>query len=85
MWFFIGTSAACLTMLALLPQIIKVLKTKSVKDVSVIMLYQFGIGIALWMIYGIHLRDIIIIGANAISLASVIVSIVLYYRYRERT
>ena len=84
MWFFIGASAACLTMLALLPQIIKVLKTKSVKDVSVIMLYQFGIGIALWLIYGIHLRDIIIIGANAISLASVIVSIVLYYRYRER-
>jgi len=34
----------------------------------------------LWMIYGIHLRDYIIIGANAISLSTLLIALGLYMK-----
>jgi MtN3 and saliva related transmembrane protein len=82
MWFIIGSLAACLTMLAFLPQIFKVAKTRSVKDVSLITLLQLSLGVFLWIIYGIHLKDIIIIGANAITLTTLIILLFLYHRHR---
>jgi len=84
MWHIIGILAACLTTFAFVPQIIKVFKTKSVKDVSIITLIQFGVGVALWMAYGVHLENAIIITANFVSLMSVIFLIILSYRYRQK-
>lgn len=83
MWYFIGTSAAVLTMFGFVPQIIKILKTKSVRDVSIITLAQFTLGIFLWLLYGIHLKNIIIIGANAVTLASLIFGLILYFKYSK--
>ena len=80
-WPLIGFSAAFLTMFAFLPQIIKVFKTKSVKDVSLVTLVQLGLGVSLWIIYGIHLKNIIIITANSITLVSLIILLFLYMVY----
>ncbi|MFZ2356224.1 MAG: SemiSWEET family transporter [Candidatus Omnitrophota bacterium] len=80
-WEIIGISAATLTTFSFMPQIIKVLKNKSIKDVSIITLFQFGIGVTLWAIYGIHLKNMIIIMANIISLATIIIMIFLYFNY----
>jgi len=55
-------------------------KTQSVKDVSGLTIVQYIVGAALWMLYGIHLRDFIIIGANAISLAIVLIAGALYLK-----
>jgi MtN3 and saliva related transmembrane protein len=74
--------AACITTLAFLPQIVKVLKTRSAKDVSLFMLLQLSLGVFLWVLYGIHLKNVIIIAANSVTLASLIVLLVLYYRYK---
>jgi MtN3 and saliva related transmembrane protein len=84
MWTLIGASAACLTMFAFIPQIIKALKTKSVKDVSIITLFQFSLGVSLWIAYGFHLRDKIIIAANTVSLFSLIILLLLYFYYAAR-
>ncbi len=84
MWYFIGASAAVLTMFGFVPQIIKILKTKSVRDVSIITLAQFTLGIFLWLLYGIHLKNIIIIGANAVTLASLIFGLILYFKYSKK-
>jgi len=81
MWTLIGFSAACLTMFAFIPQIIKVLKTKSAKDVSLITLFQLSFGVFLWILYGIHLKDVIIITANSITLTSLIILLFLYFSY----
>lgn len=77
-WSVIGTSAAVLTMLSFIPQIIKALKTKSVKDVSTVTLLQFSLGALLWIIYGIHLENAIIIMANIVTLISLIILLFLY-------
>ncbi len=83
-WQIIGFSAAFLTMFAFIPQIAKAIKTKSVKDVSLITLLQLSLGVFLWIIYGLYLKDIIIITANSITLFSLITLLCLYFLYRRR-
>ena len=79
-WTIVGIAAASLTMAGFIPQIIKMWKTHSVKDVSGLTLVQFSVGSTLWLLYGIHLRDFIIIGANAISLAALLIALGLYLK-----
>jgi len=81
LWTIIGVSAAILTMFAFIPQIIKIFKTKSASDVSPITLIQLSIGVSLWIIYGIHLKDAIIITANSITLMTLILLLSLYLNY----
>ncbi|MGO8987920.1 MAG: SemiSWEET family sugar transporter [bacterium] len=79
-WTIVGIGAASLTMFGFVPQIMKMWKTRSVKDVSELTLFQFSAGSALWMLYGIHLQDFIVIGANATSLAILIIALGFYLR-----
>jgi MtN3 and saliva related transmembrane protein len=79
-WTIVGIAAASLTMFGFVPQIIKMWKTHSVKDVSGLTLLQFSAGSALWMLYGIHLQDFIVVGANAISLAALFIALGFYLR-----
>ena len=80
-WQLIGVAAACLTSFAFVPQVIKMSRTKSAKDVSLITLLQFSFGVSLWIGYGIHLRDYIIIGANAVALLTLVAALLLYYKF----
>ena len=84
LWTIIGISAAILTMFAFIPQIIKVLKNKSAKDVSLITLLQLSSGVLLWIAYGIHLKDAIIITANSVTLTTLILLLFLYFNYGRR-
>ena len=84
-WFLIGSSAALLTMFGFVPQVIKMFRTKIVRDLSLWMLVQFSIGVSLWMLYGIHIRDPIIVFANAITLIILLISIALYLSYRNNS
>lgn len=83
-WTIIGVSAATLTMFSFIPQIVKALKTKSVKDVSLVTLVQLSLGVLLWIAYGIHLKDVIIIAANSITLATLIILLCLYFFYGKK-
>ena len=83
-WEFIGLGAATLTMFSFVPQIIKVLKTKSAKDVSVATLIQLSLGVSLWIAYGIYLKNIIIITANSVTLCSLIILLFLYFQMKPR-
>ncbi|MDD2688655.1 MAG: SemiSWEET transporter [Candidatus Omnitrophica bacterium] len=83
-WRFIGSSAAILTMFSFIPQIIKVVKTKSAKDVSLFTLLQLSLGVSLWIAYGLHLRNIIIITANSVTLFSLIVLLCFYFNYGRK-
>jgi MtN3 and saliva related transmembrane protein len=84
MWLVIGSLAAVLTMFAFIPQIFQAVKTKSVKDVSLVTLLQLSLGVSLWITYGIHLKDAIIIIANSITLLTLIVLLCLYFNYGRR-
>jgi MtN3 and saliva related transmembrane protein len=80
-WSLIGIVAAICTMFGFVPQIAKVLKTKSAKDVSLTTLLQLSMGVTLWILYGIHLRDAIIITANSVALVTLIISLTLYFNF----
>jgi len=64
----IGTIAGILTSLAAIPQVIKTLKSRHVRDISIWQPLLVTIGVALWMIYGILIRDLPLIIANIIPL-----------------
>ncbi len=81
-WSVIGFIAACLTMFSFIPQIVKVIKTKSAGDVSVVMLLQLSAGVTLWTVYGIARRDPIIILANTVTLTTLCVLLWLYTKYK---
>lgn len=81
-WELIGSGAALLTMFGFVPQIIKIRKTKSVEDVSLHMLLQFALGMLLWLLYGIHIQDRILIVANAVSFISLVIAIGLFFKYK---
>jgi MtN3 and saliva related transmembrane protein len=63
----IGLFAALFTTVSLLPQLIKVYKTKSTKDISTGMFSLFCGGVFLWFIYGVFINDFPIIIANSLA------------------
>ncbi|MBN2831480.1 MAG: SemiSWEET transporter [Candidatus Omnitrophica bacterium] len=82
-WTIIGATAATLTMFSFIPQIVRGLRTKSIKDLSVVMLFQLSLGVSLWVAYGFYRRDSIIICANSVTLTTLLILISMYFKYRK--
>jgi MtN3 and saliva related transmembrane protein len=80
-WTIVGIAAAILTTFSFVPQIVRSLRTKSVKDVSSVTLFQLSFGVLLWTVYGIARGDPVIILANAVTLVTLSVLIFLYFKY----
>jgi len=53
----LGLVAAALTVIAFFPQLMKVWKTKSTKDISLGMFSIFSLAVFLWFVYGILIND----------------------------
>lgn len=83
-WEIIGYAAAALTMFGFLPQLVKMVQTKSVDDVSLVMMVQMGFGVFLWMLYGLHLDNSPLIVANVVSLSTLTLGLLVYFRYTTR-
>ncbi|MBN2037852.1 MAG: SemiSWEET transporter [Chitinispirillaceae bacterium] len=64
----IGLVAGLLTTASLLPQLVKTIRTRSAKDLSLIMLFMFWAGIICWLTYGIMVKEWPVIFANSITL-----------------
>lgn len=65
----IGLVAGTLTSLAAIPQVVKTLKSRHVRDISIWQPILLSVGVALWMVYGILIGDMPLIVANIIPLA----------------
>lgn len=78
----LGVAAGTLTTSSFIPQIIKIIKTRSAKDVSLVMFIIISFGIALWLIYGLLKKDIPIIIANSVTLVFNLTVLFLKYKYR---
>jgi MtN3 and saliva related transmembrane protein len=65
----IGYIAGTLTTVAYLAQVLRTLKHKSTKDISLGMYLMLCTGIAMWLVYGIFIHSWPVIIANAITLA----------------
>ena len=64
----IGFIAAILTTVAFVPQIIRIWRARSAKDVSLGMYTLFTFGVVLWLVYGILIYSWPIILANCVTL-----------------
>lgn len=78
----IGLIAALFTTISLLPQLIKVYKTKSTKDISTGMFALFGGGVLLWFIYGLLIKDLPIIIANLLAFVQALVILFFKAKYK---
>jgi len=64
----LGIIAGICTTGSFIPQMIKILKTKHTKDISLIMYVVFTVGIVLWLVYGVLIMEIPVIVANVTAL-----------------
>ena len=79
----IGIVAGIFTSSSIVPQIIKTLKKKKAREVSVFMFIVMMTGNALWMYYGFDKSDIAIISTNFLALGLNITMVILKYRFRS--
>ena len=63
----LGIIAGVLTSVAMMPQLIKVIKEKNADDISVVMLLVLITGLSLWVWYGILQNEVPIILSNSFS------------------
>ncbi len=77
----LGLVAGALTTFAQLPQLMKILRTKSVDDISKGMYAMLITGVSLWVIYGMFISSIPVVVANAVALALVSTILFLDFRY----
>jgi MtN3 and saliva related transmembrane protein len=78
----LGLTAALFTTVSLFPQLVKVWKTKSTKDISTVMFSLFCGGVLLWFIYGLFVKDFPIIIANSFAFIQAAVILALKVRYK---
>ncbi len=63
----IGFIAAILTTISFIPQAIKTIKTKNTESISLTMYLVFTVGVLLWLVYGIYIRDWALLLANGFT------------------
>lgn len=81
----IGIAAGILTSISMLPQLIKILKEKDVANISPYMISILLTGVALWVVYGLMLKEWPIILSNAFSVFVNATLLVCYFLFRGRT
>lgn len=77
----IGSIAATLTTIAFLPQAIQVIKTKSTRDISLVMYVVFTAGVAFWLTYGILLGAVPIIIGNVVTLFLALIVLIMKLKH----
>lgn len=78
---FIGYVAATCTTLSFLPQLIRVLRLRSAREISLGMFLIFSVGTALWLTYGLLAHSKPVIAANAVTFVLAISILVLKLRF----
>ncbi len=71
-----------MTTFGFVPQVVKILRSKSSKDVSLITLIQFSLGTSLWAIYGYYIKDTILVVANTVSWVILLIALIFYFKYK---
>ncbi len=77
----IGLLAAALTTISYFPQVVKTVRTRHTKDISLLMYVILAGGLFLWFAYGVLLEDLPIMIANAITFVLALTILVLKIRH----
>jgi len=78
----IGLIAVAFTTITLLPQVIKIWKTKSTKDISIGMFTLYCGGVLLWFVYGLLRNDFAINLANSLAFVQALIILTFKAKYK---
>ncbi len=78
----LGLVAAFITTSGFIPQVYKVWKEKSTKDISLATYLILTLGLSLWLVYGIFIESLPVILANGVTLLLVILILTLKLKYK---
>jgi len=78
----IGLIAAAFTTISLLPQLIKVWKSKSTKDISTGMFSLYCGGVFLLFVYGVYLNNSPIVIANSLAFVQGLIILIFKAKYK---
>ncbi len=78
----LGILAGTITSITFLPQVIKVWKSKSAKDLSLLMLLLLMTGVTLWLAYGLVIADAAIIYTNSMVLLMTLILLFFKLKYK---
>jgi MtN3 and saliva related transmembrane protein len=78
----LGIAAAICTTGAFLPQAWKTIKSRDTSGISLWMYVIFTLGVFLWLAYGLAIRDLPIIAANAVTFALAATILAFKIRYK---
>ena len=78
----IGLTAGTITSITFIPQVIRIWKTKSAKDLSPLMLFLLIIGTSLWLAFGLLLKSTPVIYTNTMVLAMGLVMVFFKFRFK---
>lgn len=77
----LGLLAGALTTIAFVPQVVRILRTRSAYDISWGMFAILAVGSMLWLWYGIRLDSLPLVATNVVTLTLQITIFFLKWRY----
>lgn len=80
----IGYVAATMTTISFLPQLIRVVKLRSARDISLGMFLIFTLGTTFWLVYGLLVHSLPVSIANGVTLVLSASILALKLRFDER-
>jgi MtN3 and saliva related transmembrane protein len=80
----IGITAGILTSISMLPQLLKVIKEKTVEDLSLPMVIILIVGLSLWVWYGIKKNELPIVFSNAFAVIVNLLLLIYYLRFKDK-
>ena len=80
----LGFAAAFCTTAAFVPQLVRVLRFRSARDISMPTFLLFSVGVFLWLLYGIYTGSKPVIASNVITLILTLSILFLKLRYGRR-
>ncbi|MCY0969246.1 SemiSWEET transporter [Chryseobacterium wangxinyae] len=80
----LGIVAGVLTSVAMIPQLIKVIRKKNVEDLSWVMIMVLITGLSLWVWYGIIRNELPIIVSNAFAVLVNVTLLICLITFRKK-
>ncbi|MBM4201611.1 MAG: hypothetical protein FJ189_10040 [Gammaproteobacteria bacterium] len=77
----LGLVAGTLTTCSFVPQVVRIWRTRSARDISTVMFLLLSLGVLLWVVYGVAIQSAPVIVANGVTLvlALAILGMKLYF------
>jgi MtN3 and saliva related transmembrane protein len=77
----IGFAAAALTTAAFVPQLVRVMRLRSAREISLGTFLMFSVGVALWLVYGLYTGSKPVIASNVVTLVLSVSILMLKLKY----